>query len=111
MDKDTLYYDGACPLCRAEIGKLEKLSGGKIELVDIHGMQAGACEVDSELLLTRLHLKTADGEWVTGLSANVRAWQHTPLRFLWRVLEWPLIKPLSHRAYEFWLDRRQRSRS
>ncbi len=111
MDKDTLYYDGACPLCRAEIGKLEKLSGGKIELVDIHGMQAGACEVDSELLLTRLHLKTADGKWITGLSANVRAWQHTPLRFLWRVLEWPLIKPLSHRAYEFWLDRRQRSRS
>ena len=110
MDKDTLYYDGACPLCRAEIGKLAKLSQGRIDLVDIHGMQAEACEVEPELLLSRLHLKTADGEWITGLSANVRAWQHTPLKRLWRMLEWPLIKPLSHRAYEFWLRRRNRSR-
>ena len=108
MDKDTLYYDGACPLCSAEIGKLKKLSRGNIDLVDIHSLDAGSCEIDSEALLSRLHLKTADGEWITGLSANVRAWQHTPLRYLWRILEWPLIKPISHRAYEFWL--RQRSR-
>ncbi len=109
MEKDTLYYDGACPLCSAEIGKLERLSKGRIELVDIHALEPGACEIDRDQLLSRLHLKTADGRWIIGLSANVRAWRHTPLRHLWRMLEWPLIRPFSHRAYEFWLRRRSRA--
>ncbi len=106
MNKDTLYYDGACPLCNAEIGKLAKLSRGRINLVDIHRLAPGEAEVDSEELLARLHLKTADGQWITGLSANIRAWQHTPLRHLWRVLDWPLVRMFSYPAYEFWLRRR-----
>ncbi len=108
MDKDTLYYDGACPICSAEMARLEKMSQGRIELVDIHRMQPETCEIDPQLLLSRLHLKTAGGEWITGFSANVRAWQHTPLRYLWRMLEWPLIKPVSHYFYELWLRRRNR---
>ena len=106
MEKDTLYYDGACPVCSAEMAKLAKMSRGKIDLVDIHGMDAHACEIESEKLLSRLHLKTADGRWITGLSANVRAWHHTPLRYLWRMLELPLIRPVSHYCYELWLRKR-----
>lgn len=106
MENDTLYYDGACPLCSAEIGKLRKLSRGGLELVDIHQLEPGEAEPDKTALMARLHLKTADGEWITGLEANIRAWQHTPLGFLWRVLDWPLVNRLSYRAYEFWLRRR-----
>ena len=106
MNKDTLYYDGACPLCSAEIGKLSAMSREGLTLVDIHQLEPGEVEIDSEQLLARLHLKTADGRWITGLGANIRAWQHTPLRQLWRVLDWPLINLLSYRAYEFWLRRR-----
>lgn len=36
MDKDTLYYDGACPLCSAEIGKLEKYTSDELIIRDIH---------------------------------------------------------------------------
>ena len=109
MDKDTLYYDGACPLCSAEISKLEKFSKGELILQDIHDLDDGAVEHDKALLLSRLHLKTADGQWVTGLNANIRAWQHTPFRALWRVLDWPLIRRVSHGAYEFWLRQRNRA--
>ena len=36
MTKDTLYYDGACPLCAREMKHLAKLKRDSLELVDIH---------------------------------------------------------------------------
>ena len=108
MDKDTLYYDGACPLCRAEIGKLGRHSSNNLCLVDIHQMDEDNAVPDREALLSRLHLRTADGEWLTGLDANIRAWHHTPFRRLWRVLAWPIIRPFAALAYETWLKLRAR---
>jgi predicted DCC family thiol-disulfide oxidoreductase YuxK len=107
MDKDTLYYDGACPVCSAEMGKLARFSRGRIELKNIHELDDDA-GLDKDKLLSRLHLRTAEGEWVTGLKANIRAWHHTPFRHLWRVLDWPLIRPVSQRCYEYWLRHRAR---
>ena len=109
MDKDTLYYDGSCPICSAEIDKLARFSGGQIELKDIHQLEDTDASLDKDKLMARLHLKTADGEWITGLKANIRAWHHTPFRYLWRILDWPLISLVSHRCYEFWLRRRNRA--
>lgn len=106
MRKDTLYYDGNCPLCSAEIEKLASFTRGRLELKNIHDLDRDEVAIDSATLLSRLHLQTADGEWITGLQANIRAWHHTPLRYLWRLLDWPLIRLLSYRAYEFWLRRR-----
>jgi predicted DCC family thiol-disulfide oxidoreductase YuxK len=110
MQKDTLYYDGACPLCRAEIGKLEKFSGDRIQLKDVHRLDADETTVDKSELLSRLHLHTADGQWITGLKANIRAWQHTPFAGLWRMLDWPLINRISYPCYELWLRRRAAAR-
>ena len=109
MEKDTLYYDGACPLCSAEIEKLAKFSNGGLRLRDIHQLDAGEAEVDKAQLLSRLHLQTADGDWITGLNANIRAWQHTRFRWLWRLLDLPLIDRFSRWCYEVWLRRRNRS--
>lgn len=110
MEKDTLYYDGACPLCSAEIAKLAHFSKDKLELRDIHELGEADSGLDKEELLSKLHLKTADGKWITGLHANIRAWRHTPFRYLWRVLDWPLINLVSHRCYDLWLRQRNRSR-
>lgn len=109
MAKDTLYYDGACPLCNAEIKKLRKHSKHALILRDIHELEESEATPDKALLLSRLHLKTAEGEWITGLRANIRAWHHTPFRHLWRILDWPLISPVSHWFYEFWLRKRNAS--
>lgn len=109
MNKDTLYYDGACPLCRAEVGKLGKFTDERLVLKNIHELNEGEVAPNKALLLSRLHLKTAEGEWITGLRANIRAWHHTPFRYLWRMLDWPLISPVSHWFYELWL--RQRSKA
>ena len=109
MEKDTLYYDGACPVCSTEIDKLAKFSKGRIILKNIHELGSDEARPNKELLLSRLHLKTADGKWITGLKANIRAWHHTPFGYLWRMLDWPLINLVSHRCYEYWLRRRNGS--
>ena len=106
MTKDTLYYDGACPICSAEIGKLAKHCGDNLMLRDIHRLPDDDETPGREVLLSRLHLRTADGEWITGLEANVRAWRHTPFRPLWAILEWPLINRVGEYCYEWWLRRR-----
>ena len=36
MTKETLYYDGACPLCAREMKHLAKLKRDTLNLVDIH---------------------------------------------------------------------------
>lgn len=109
MDKDTLYYDGACPLCRAEINKLRRFSDGLIELRDVHDLDDDETAIAKADLLARLHLQTAEGQWITGLKANIRAWQNTPFGRLWRVLDWPLVNRVSYPCYEFWLRRRNAS--
>ena len=109
MEKDTLYYDGACPICRAEVKKLAGFTKGTLDLRDIHALDGEDSRLDKTSLLSRLHLRTAQGEWITGLQANIRAWRHTPFGFLWLMLDWPLIRIASHACYELWLRHRNRS--
>ena len=104
---DTLFYDGQCPLCTKEIATLRKLENGTLAFADIHAQQKGESLLPSrEAMLRRLHLQKGDGQWVTGLPANVRAWSHTRFGLLFAPLLWPLIYPLASRVYSAWADRR-----
>lgn len=103
---DTLFYDGRCPLCRREISALRKLSSERLSLVDAHTHEPSAGEPDREALLTRLHLKTSDGDWLSGVDATVRAWSHMRWGSLLKPLRWPLLAPLADRAYDHWARRR-----
>ncbi|WP_027948528.1 thiol-disulfide oxidoreductase DCC family protein [Haliea salexigens] len=115
---DTLYYDGQCPLCTREMAKLGKLCDSQLQLADIHCLAPeasleqtdGSAPTDAlpsrDALLKTLHLRTAEGQWLTGIDANVAAWQHTRLGPLWRWLRWPLIRPVADRVYRLWAERR-----
>jgi predicted DCC family thiol-disulfide oxidoreductase YuxK len=87
-----------------EIDKLCKFAGDRLVVRDIHEIGEDEALPDKQRLLSRLQM--ADGRWITGLGANIRAWSHTPFRQLWRILDWPLISPVSHWCYEFWLRKR-----
>lgn len=109
--QDTLYFDGACPLCSAEIGKLKACASETLVLQDIHELPDQSEQSDSpskKELLDRLHIRSESGEWITGIDANVRAWQHTRYARISRVLTWPVIRIFSSAAYEFWLFLRRR---
>lgn len=104
---DTLFYDGSCPLCAKEIATLRNLQNGNLIFADIHQQTAANTALPSrEALLRRLHLRTWNGEWVTGLNANVRAWSHTSVGFIFKPLLWPVIYPIANRVYQQWADRR-----
>jgi predicted DCC family thiol-disulfide oxidoreductase YuxK len=99
---DTLYYDGQCPLCTAEMDRLRQLADPSLALVDIHGLDDTAGLPDRAALLERLHLRRADNVLLSGLDANVTAWQHTRFGFLWAWLRWPLLRPLADAIYNRW---------
>lgn len=102
---DTLFYDGACPLCAREMKHLAKLKRESLDLVDIHGVEITDDMPSKENLLLNLHLRRGD-EWVVGADANVAAWQHTRFGALWAWLRWPLIRSIVDPVYAFWAKRR-----
>lgn len=103
---DRLYYDSQCPLCKHEMDILGPRSRGRLQLVDIHSDAVADEQRDS--LLRVLHLQTAEGDWLTGVDASVRAWSHTRWGGVFGMLRWPLIRPLVDVCYSMWAKRRYR---
>ena len=95
-----LFYDGQCPLCCGEMDRLSRLADASVELVDIHAAAPDVGLPSRDQLLRTLHFQRASGEFITGLDANVAAWQGTRYGFLWRVLRWPIIRTLANPLYE-----------
>ncbi len=106
--KDRLYYDDQCPICTAEMRKLDRLQDGNLQLVPISSLEPNPARPDQRSLLAVLHLERADGRWLTGVDANVAAWQHTAYGWLWRPLRWPVLRQVADWAYRVWLAWRQR---
>ena len=79
----TVWYDGDCPICAAEIGLMRQLDRrSAIEFVDLS--RPGACPIDREARLARLHAQTSGGPTIVGAAAFVA---------MWRVL--PALRPLA----------------
>jgi predicted DCC family thiol-disulfide oxidoreductase YuxK len=110
-NKDTLYFDGTCPLCSKEIALLKKLSKNTVVFADIQNLSFDNPATPSqESLLRRLHLKRASGEWLIGLDANVAVWSHTSYGFLFKILRWPIIRNIADKVYANWADKRYEKR-
>lgn len=111
--RDTLYYDGQCPLCRREISSLRAARGAAIALVDIHSL-GDDTPVDRHELLRTLHLRRADGQWLRGADANVSAWDNTDKARWLALLRWPVARhvvDLGYRPWAAWRYRRLYGRS
>lgn len=107
--QDTLFYDGQCPLCSKEINQLKRSRGDSLTFVDIHAISAAQIEADTPsqtALLQNLHVRKADGRWLTGADANVEAWEGTAMAPLGRVLRLPVLRPLVNWFYGLWARRR-----
>ena len=108
-EPDVLYYDGSCPLCQREMSHLARLRSDRLEVRAIPGLPSSDALPDQAALLQSLHLRR-DGNWVTGLDANIAAWQYTRIGLLWRWLSWPVIKPIASWCYQQWAVRRYAKR-
>ena len=99
--KDVLYFDGQCPLCTAEMDRLRNVADSGLLLHDIHELPDDSLPSRDDLLRT-LHLRTAEGQLLTGIDANVAAWQHTRMGRYWHWLRWPLVRPIADKIYGRW---------
>jgi len=72
-----VFYDGACPLCRAEID-LYRRSGAKVRFTDIAHEGAPPAEIDRQTALKRFHMRRADGQLLSGAAAFAHLWKATP---------------------------------
>ena len=102
MTKDILYYDGNCMLCNYEIDQLRARCGSELEIQDIHVLPQDPTLPPRKLMLERLHLRRGGGSMLVGLNANIAAWQHTSIGWLWRLLRLPVIYPIACLIYNYW---------
>lgn len=74
-----VYFDGDCPLCRAEIGLYQR-GGAQARFTDI-AADGGAAprEVGHEAALKRFHVRRiSDGRLLSGAAAFAELWKSTP---------------------------------
>ena len=109
MSKTTIYYDGDCPLCRAEIAYYErKDSSGALNLVNVadpdSALPAGA---DRTQALARFHVTTEDEKVVSGAAAFVEVWRRIPgWRWLAHLARVPGVTLVMEGAYKLFLPLR-----
>ncbi|TMM43958.1 thiol-disulfide oxidoreductase DCC family protein [Colwellia ponticola] len=97
----TIFYDGNCPLCLAEMNHLKKHDKAfLINLVDIHQQNFTTLyptiNVDDAMKI--LHGLYND-QLLLGLEVTHRAWTLVGKGFWVAPLNWPVVKTLSHWVY------------
>ena len=101
----TVWFDGACPLCRREIALIRRLDRrGRIHFVDVAdaGSQA-ACPIDRTALLARFHAREG-GRLLSGAEAFAAMWRAIPLlRPLGELARLPPVLALLEVAYRGFL--------
>jgi predicted DCC family thiol-disulfide oxidoreductase YuxK len=111
MSELTIFYDGGCPLCVAEMRHLCRLdSDAKIALEDIHaeGFTQRFPHIDPARADQILHGQLANGEIIYALDVTYVAWSLVGKRHWVAILRWPLVKQVSHWVYLFFAKHRSR---
>jgi predicted DCC family thiol-disulfide oxidoreductase YuxK len=77
MPQVTVWFDGACPLCRREIALMRRLDRrGRIGFVDVASPDS-TCPIDRAELLARFHAEE-DGRLYDGAAAFAAMWRAIP---------------------------------
>ena len=103
----TVYFDGACPLCRREISFYRRFRGAdEIEWVNVSSVAGGQVEADlsRRAALRRFHVRRRDGRLSSGAAAFAELWMALPsLSWLGRFLALPGIRHVAEGLYRGFL--------
>jgi predicted DCC family thiol-disulfide oxidoreductase YuxK len=108
----TIFYDGACPLCRREIAHYRRRRGAvRLSWIDIARADAPLAPygLSRERAMARFHVRDAAGRWQTGAFGFAELWSHLPAyRWLACTLRSLRLLPLLDRVYVRFARRRLR---
>jgi predicted DCC family thiol-disulfide oxidoreductase YuxK len=103
----TVFFDGSCPLCRAEIGVYQKCIGAEqIAFVDVAPMADGqvAGRLSQADAMTRFHVMQADGTLASGAAGFAQLWLALPgWAWLGRLIRLPFVLPVAEVLYRLFL--------
>jgi predicted DCC family thiol-disulfide oxidoreductase YuxK len=102
----TVLYDGACPLCRREIGVYRNLrSETSVFFADVSDASVSLPSgTTRQQLLARFHVQRQDGELLSGAQAFLALWAALPgWRWLALAGRVPGVGWLMERAYRLFL--------
>ncbi|TVP61396.1 MAG: DUF393 domain-containing protein [Halomonadaceae bacterium] len=108
----TVFYDGACPRCRKERARYEKLAGNSgVQWLDITGQEDTLREqgIDPQGALLQLHVRDRQGR----IQREMDAYRLLLSQISWlRPLAWLigllLVRPLLSWCLTRWVNRRLR---
>lgn len=102
-----VYYDGGCPLCRAEIASYQRTEGAEaLRWVDAHDGDPAELGpgLDTATALARMHVRRADGTLLQGAAAFAEIWSHLPRwRWLATLARLPGVLPVLDVMYTVFL--------
>ncbi len=80
VQRSTVFFDGSCPLCRAEIGYYRrKDQAGALCFVDVSQPGATTPEgINQQRAMERFHVLARDGRVLSGADAFVEVWTRLP---------------------------------
>jgi predicted DCC family thiol-disulfide oxidoreductase YuxK len=80
----TVYFDGACPLCAAEIAYYRRQDTARaVRFPDaLHDGTVLGSDLGKREAMARFHVRTSEGRLISGAAAFVELWRALP-RWSW----------------------------
>ena len=80
LSKSTVYFDGSCQLCRAEIGLYRRQDqADALCFVDVSATDAATPQgLTQRQAMERFHVRAGDGRVLSGAAAFVEVWSRLP---------------------------------
>lgn len=104
--KPQVFYNSACPVCKAGVDSQRadmQACGIDVEWIDVHAQPDTVTQVGASLeeVRERLYVKDEQGNIRVGADAFAELWRRTPKqRWLARIAQAPLLRPLSRWLYD-----------
>lgn len=107
----TIYYDGSCPLCSAEIRNLQlRDTQARLRVVDCSPVDfiSPVPGTDRAALMNVIHGVGAGGQVLRAVDVFEAAYRAVGLPWVSRLITHPLIRPIADRVYPWVVRHRYR---